>query len=229
MARTRIYFRFFFFCIVGIHREKKSRMKDTKGERERTKSPRGAEERWDERRGEDGRGKTGDAGLEAHSLRERERERRRRTGKERNKREEKRDGAQTHVLRILRRARTQFEHTQTRRHFNTRHSCCRAPGWFQLATWLVLSPLHKSRCPDESVLRRGAISSRGREFDPSRHLHRFTRVTEYSVSDRRFPRSERILTSATSEHLSHGPTRDVQRILLAYVSLGSLQNCSKLF
>lgn len=42
--------------MVGIHREKKSRMKDTKvGERERTKSPRSAEERWDERReGRDG-------------------------------------------------------------------------------------------------------------------------------------------------------------------------------
>lgn len=227
MARTRIYFRFFFFCIVGIHREKKSRMKDTKGERKRERSLPEAQRRD----GMSSEGRMGEGRQvmlgSRHTRCEREREKRRGTEKERNKREEKRDGAQTHVLRILRRARTQFEHTQTRRHFNTRHSCCRAPGWFQLATWLVLSPLHKSRCPDESVLRRGAISSRGREFDPSRHLHRFTRVTEYSVSDRRFPRSERILTSATSEHLS--PTHDVQRILLAYVSLDSLQNCSKLF
>lgn len=60
----------------------------------------------------------------------------------------KRDGTQTHVLRILRRARTQPRctrrahdlSTQARRHFNTRHSCCRVPWMVQLATWLGVKP-----------------------------------------------------------------------------------------
>lgn len=33
--------------------------------------------------------------------------------------------------------------TRARRHFNTRHSCCRAPGWFSWQRGWVLSPLHK--------------------------------------------------------------------------------------
>lgn len=120
MARTRIYFRFsFFFCVVGIHREKKSRMKDTKvGERERTKSPRSAEERWDERREErrDGRGKTGDAGLEAHT--QRERQRKREISEREREREHRRTFYASYVApahtSVSRGAHTQFEHTDTK-------------------------------------------------------------------------------------------------------------------
>lgn len=77
MARTRIYFRFYFFflCVIGIHRGKKSRMKDTMKEgREKERSlslpeAQGRDGMSDDgrMRREDGRGKTGDAGLEAHT------------------------------------------------------------------------------------------------------------------------------------------------------------------
>lgn len=83
-------------------------------------------------------------------------------------------------------------------------------GWFSWQRGWVLSPLHKSRCAPV----REAISSRG-EFDPSRHLHRFTRVTEYLVSDRHgfSLRRHAIATSLL---------RDVRRILLLYISLADM-------
>lgn len=120
MARTRIYFRFFFFLYGRDTSGKEVENERYEGGREKERSLPEAQRR--DRRGEGweemGEGRQVMLGSR-HTRSERERERKRRAEKERNEREEKRDGAQTHVLRILRRARTHFEHTQTRRHFNT--------------------------------------------------------------------------------------------------------------
>lgn len=94
--------------------------------------------------GRDGRGKTGDAGPEAHTRRKKDREKgRKKERKSVRKREEEREKegarfthptsrththASTHEVRG--RVHVRFQRTQARRHFNTRHSCCRASGWF---------------------------------------------------------------------------------------------------